>query len=56
MIHKKILVGIDEDMGITAKAMDDEDDFEITNRRPMDMEPVIMPKETPVEKPKAHLQ
>ncbi len=50
---QKILVGIDEDMGITAKSMaEDEDDFEITNERPMDMEPVIAPKETPVEKPR----
>jgi len=50
---QKILVGIDEDMGITAKSMaEDEDEFEITNERPMDMEPVIAPKETPVEKPR----
>ncbi|MBP7239476.1 MAG: cell division protein FtsZ [Saprospiraceae bacterium] len=48
---QKILVGIDEDMGITAKSMD-MDDFEITNERVIDMEPVIMPMDMPVEKPK----
>jgi cell division protein FtsZ len=49
---QKILVGIDEDMGISAKTMNDEDEFEITNERVIDMEPVIVPKETPVEKPR----
>jgi cell division protein FtsZ len=49
---QKILVGIDEDMmGIKAKSMD-EDDFEITNERMMDFEPVIVPKESQIEKPK----
>jgi cell division protein FtsZ len=48
---QKILVGIDEDMGITAKSRA-EDVFEITNERVLDLEPVVMPKETPVEKPK----
>ena len=48
---QKILVGIDEDMGITAKSME-VDDFEITNERVMDMEPVIMPMDMQVEKPK----
>lgn len=48
---QKILVGIDEDMGITAKSMD-MDDFEITNERVIDMEPVIMPMDMPVEKPR----
>ena len=47
---QKILVGIDEDMGITAKVMAEEDDFEITNERVVDMEPVIAPKETSIEK------
>lgn len=50
---QKILVGIDEDMGISARnAMDDDDDFEITNERPVEMEPVIVARETPIEKPK----
>ncbi len=50
---QKILVGIDEDMmGMKAKEMDDED-FEITNERTMDFEPVVMPKEN-VEKPSRH--
>ncbi|HEY3387254.1 MAG TPA: cell division protein FtsZ [Saprospiraceae bacterium] len=49
---QKILVGIDEDMGISAKAMKEEDEFEITNERVIDMEPVIAPKETPIEKPR----
>ena len=48
---QKILVGIDEDMGITAKSMD-LDVFEITNERVMDMDPVIMPMDMQVEKPK----
>lgn len=49
---QKILVGIDEDMGISARSSLDEDEFEITNEKPMDFEPVIMPKEAPVEKPR----
>lgn len=49
--NQKILVGIDEDMGITAKTMDD-DDFEITNERVMEFEPVITPKESAMDKPK----
>jgi cell division protein FtsZ len=52
---QKILVGIDEDMGIEAKANmieSDEDEFEITNERPVDLEPVIVARETPVEKPR----
>lgn len=49
---QKILVGIDEDMmGIHAKPMDD-DDFEITNERISDMDPVVIPKENAQEKPK----
>ena len=48
---QKILVGIDEDMGITAKSMD-VDDFEITNERVIDLEPVIMPMDMPAEKHK----
>lgn len=50
---QKIMVGIDEDMGITAKSMqmEEEEEFEITNERPVvDMEPVVAAKETPVEK------
>jgi cell division protein FtsZ len=47
----KIMVGIDEDMGINVKANEDSD-FEITNERMVDLEPVIMPKETPMEKAK----
>lgn len=48
---QKIMVGIDEDMmGIKSKPMTD--DFEITNERMLDLEPVIMSKETPQEKPK----
>ena len=50
---QKILVGIDEDMGISSRsAMDDDDDFEITNERPVEMEPVVVARETPIEKPK----
>lgn len=48
----KIMVGIDEDMGISAKSMEEEDEFEITNERMVDLEPVIKPKETQVEKPR----
>src|SRR5688572_633983 len=48
---QKILVGIDEDMmGMQAKDRDDE--FEITNDRSIDFDPVIVPKETPSEKPR----
>ena len=48
---QKIMVGIDEDMmGIHAK--DPEDDFEITNERAMDLDPVIVPKEEMPEKPR----
>jgi cell division protein FtsZ len=48
---QKILVGIDEDMmGITAKS--EEDIFEITNERTLDLDPVVMPRETPSEKPR----
>ena len=50
---QKILVGTDEDMGISSRsAMDDDDDFEITNERPVEMEPVVVARETPIEKPK----
>lgn len=50
---QKILVGIDEDMGISARnAMEDDDDFEITNERPIEMEPVVVARETPIEKPR----
>jgi cell division protein FtsZ len=49
--NQKIMVGIDEDMGIRATSKD-EPEFEITNERTLDLEPVIMPKEAPVEKPK----
>lgn len=50
---QKILVGIDEDMGMMTKPMgEDEDEFEITNERMTDMEPVIAPKEMAVEKPR----
>lgn len=48
---QKIMVGIDEDMmGIRAK--DPEDDFEITNERALDLDPMIVPKETMPEKPR----
>lgn len=47
---QKIMVGIDEDMmGMKAKERD-EDDFEITNERDMDIDPIVVPKETPQEK------
>ncbi|MDQ3017951.1 MAG: cell division protein FtsZ [Bacteroidota bacterium] len=50
---QKILVGIDEDMmGISTKENDD-NDFEITNDRSIDFEPIIMPKET-VERTSRH--
>lgn len=49
---QKILVGIDEDMmGIRTKDRE-ADDFEITNDRTLDLEPMVMPKESHVEKPK----
>lgn len=48
---QKILVGIDEDMmGMQAK--DREDEFEITNDRSIDFDPVIVPKESQPEKPR----
>lgn len=48
---QKILVGIDEDMmGMQTKEHADE--FEITNERNMDFDPVIVPKEPQVEKPR----
>lgn len=48
---QKIMVGIDEDMmGIRAK--DHEDDFEITNERALDLDPVVVPKEAMPEKPR----
>ena len=48
---QKILVGIDEDMmGITAKS--EEDIFEITNERTLDLDPIVVPRETPSEKPR----
>lgn len=50
METQKILVGIDEDpMSIKGNPM--EDDFEITNERMIDLEPVVMPKDT-IEKPR----
>lgn len=49
---QKILVGIDEDMGISARVNMEEDEFEITNEKPAEFEPVILQKETPVEKPR----
>jgi len=46
----KIMVGIDEDMGIAIKGSID-DDFEITNERAIDFEPVVKaPEPIPVEK------
>ena len=49
---QKILVGIDEDMmDIQAKSRE-EDEFEITNERAADLEPVVAPRETTIEKPK----
>lgn len=49
---QKILVGIDEDMmGIHAKDRD-EDVFEITNERAIDMDPVVVPKDIQPEKPR----
>jgi cell division protein FtsZ len=49
---QKIMIGIDEDMGITSKPEIETDEFEITNERPVDLEPVIMNEVTPEEKPK----
>ncbi|HJW29578.1 MAG TPA: cell division protein FtsZ, partial [Saprospiraceae bacterium] len=46
---QKIMVGIDEDMGIAIKGQE-EDDFEITNERTFDLEPVLKAPEVPVEK------
>src|SRR5687768_1167370 len=49
---QKIMVGIDEDMmGMRTKEVLD-DDFEITNERGMDMEPVMIPKDVQPERPK----
>ena len=48
---QKIMVGIDEDMGMNSKTISD-DNFEITNERVVDLDPVIVAKETPVEKTK----
>lgn len=49
---QKIMVGIDEDMmGIQAKE-NDEDEFEITNERDSDLDPVVVPKEVQPEKPR----
>ncbi len=49
---QKILVGIDEDMMGISTRNNDENDFEITNERMLDMEPVMMPKEVQPEKPR----
>ena len=47
---QKIMVGIDEDMmGIQAKE-NDENEFEITNERDTDLDPVVVPKEVQPEK------
>ncbi len=46
---QKILVGIDEDMGISVKG-EAEDEFEITNERAVDLEPVLKTPEKPAEK------
>jgi cell division protein FtsZ len=48
--NQKIMVGIDEDMGISVK--DEEDDFEITNERTVDLEPVVKQPEPVAERPK----
>lgn len=49
---QKIMVGIDEDMmGIRTKEMPEEE-FEITNERAMDLEPMIVSKEAVPEKPR----
>ncbi len=49
--NHKIMVGIDEDMVATG-SMQDDSDFEITNERVTDMDPVILPRETTEEKPR----
>lgn len=49
---QKIMVGIDEDMGIAIKGADNDDDFEITNERTVEFEPVIKAPEPTVEKSK----
>ena len=49
---QKIMVGIDEDMmGIRTKEMPEEE-FEITNERALDLEPMIVSKESVPEKPR----
>ena len=50
--NQKIMVGIDEDMGIAIKGSADDDDFEITNERSMDFEPVVKAPEPVAEKPR----
>jgi cell division protein FtsZ len=47
---QKIMVGIDEDMGIAIKGSAGDDDFEITNERSMEFEPVVKAPEAPAEK------
>ena len=49
---QKIMVGIDEDMGIAIKGADKDDDFEITNERTVEFEPVIKAPEPTIEKTK----
>jgi cell division protein FtsZ len=49
--NQKIMVGIDEDMGIAIKGSAD-DDFEITNERSMDFEPIVKAPEPVAEKPR----
>jgi cell division protein FtsZ len=51
---QKIMVGIDEDMGIGIKSAEGEDEeFEITNERSIDLEPVVKtPAAPPVSKSK----
>jgi cell division protein FtsZ len=48
---QKIMVGIDEDMGIAIKGAEN-DEFEITNERNVEFEPVVKAPEPPVEKSK----
>jgi len=50
--NQKIMVGIDEDMGIAIKGGDLDDDFEITNERTVEFEPVIKAPEPVAEKSK----
>jgi cell division protein FtsZ len=50
--NQKIMVGIDEDMGIAIKGGDQDDDFEITNERIVEFEPVIKAPEPVAEKSK----